>query len=151
MCAHAQTSDRNTPAPPTPKAQIDILEARKDKDNATGRIVSKSALFAPYLHDYLDSNDTMDKRSINNPATSRLNSYHGSAVYVSSLLSPSIFHVYLTVLFLPQSTSWSAGRTRARARLSFKCWSNPDQRSEGFITWQVVAVARTRDQIGVRG
>ena len=93
--AHPQTPDRNIrfPAPPTLKTEIDILEAGKDKDNPAGQAVSQSARLVPYINDCLYSNGAMDRRGVNNPAISRLNSYHGSVVYVSSLLSPSPFHV----------------------------------------------------------
>lgn len=46
------------------------------------QVVSQSAQFAPFMHDYLYLNDTGDWSNSNNPLT-RANSFRGSAVQQS--------------------------------------------------------------------
>ena len=68
--------------------EIDVFEAERNKTGGIGGIVSQSAQFAPFTHDYLYDNSTPDKHTIYNPAITVENTYKGSAVYVimSSLL-----------------------------------------------------------------
>jgi hypothetical protein len=48
--------------------EIDIIEAERNKDatyfGGLGQVVSQSAQFAPFTHDYLSANDTTDKFDI---------------------------------------------------------------------------------------
>jgi hypothetical protein len=48
--------------------EIDIIEAERNKDATyfagMGQVVSQSAQFAPFTHDYLSANDTTDKFDI---------------------------------------------------------------------------------------
>ena len=60
--------------------EIDILEAEKDKLATTGQVVSQSAQFAPFTHDYIYLNASADEWTVYNAEISRPNSYLGSAV-----------------------------------------------------------------------
>lgn len=62
--------------------EIDVFEAEKDKDFAVGQVVSQSAQFAPFTHDYLYLNDSGQWTDFNTSRT-RANSYRGSAVQQS--------------------------------------------------------------------
>lgn len=67
--------------------EIDILEVEKNKTaNSVGQVVSQSAQFAPFTHDYLYSNDTTDEYTIYNPLITRANDYRGSAVSVPTVV-----------------------------------------------------------------
>ncbi|EPQ51399.1 SKN1-domain-containing protein [Gloeophyllum trabeum ATCC 11539] len=55
--------------------EIDILEAEKDKETNVGQVVSQSAQFAPFTHDYLYANDTVDKWKIYDETITRPSSY----------------------------------------------------------------------------
>ena len=56
--------------------EIDILEAEKNKtDGAVGQVVSQSAQFAPFTHDYLYGNATTDEWDIYDASITRANSY----------------------------------------------------------------------------
>jgi hypothetical protein len=59
--------------------EIDILEVEHNK-LGSGQVVSQSAQFAPFSHDYIYLNDTQDEWSINTPDITHANSYLGSAV-----------------------------------------------------------------------
>lgn len=59
--------------------EIDIFEAEKDKDFTIGQVVSQSAQFAPFTHDYLYGNGTGLWTNWNVTST-RANVYRGSAV-----------------------------------------------------------------------
>ena len=62
--------------------EIDILEVERNKtsDDALGQVVSQSAQFAPFTHDYTFITDTADDWTIYNPQITRENDYHGSAM-----------------------------------------------------------------------
>lgn len=64
--------------------EIDVFEAERNKTGAPGGIVSQSAQFAPFTHDYLFDNSTPDKYIIYNPDITVPNNYRGSAVYVTT-------------------------------------------------------------------
>lgn len=102
--------------------EIDVLEAERNKAGP-GQVVSQSAQFAPFSHDYVYLNATNDEFEIFNPALTRANPYVGSAVQqaVSALtITPSdIFEQ-------------SGGNF---AIFGFEYWANPSNPSEGFITW----------------
>ena len=72
--------DRGRGAP-----EIDVFEGERNKTGAPGGIVSQSAQFAPFTHDYLFDNSTSDKYTIFNRDITVPNSYRGSAVYVTGL------------------------------------------------------------------
>ena len=57
--------------------EIDIFEAEKDKNVATGQVVSQSAQFAPFSEDYMYGNGTGMWMNWNVSRT-RTNSYRGS-------------------------------------------------------------------------
>ena len=63
--------------------EIDVFEAERNKTSGIGGIVSQSAQFAPFTHDYLYDNSTTDRHMIYNPAITVENTYKGSAVYVT--------------------------------------------------------------------
>lgn len=59
--------------------EIDVFEAERNKTGAPGGIVSQSAQFAPFTHDYLFDNSS-DKYTIYNRDITVPNNYRGSAV-----------------------------------------------------------------------
>ena len=59
-----------------------MFEAEKDKDFAVGHVVSQSAQFAPFTHDYLYLNDSGQWTNFDATRT-RANTYRGSAVQQS--------------------------------------------------------------------
>ncbi|CAL1711204.1 unnamed protein product [Somion occarium] len=106
--------------------EIDILEAERNKtDGAGGQVVSQSAQFAPFTHDYLYKNDTQDAWWIYDSSRTRANDYKGSAVQqaVSGLTN------------LPDDMFQGSGQVFKT--LGFEYWANPSKPDEGFITWQV--------------
>ncbi|KAJ3552544.1 hypothetical protein NM688_g4097 [Phlebia brevispora] len=103
--------------------EIDILEVERNKTSGMGQVVSQSAQFAPFTHDYLYGNDTTDMFDVYSPDITRPNSYHGSAVQqaISCLTN------------LPDDMLQGTGQVFTT--LGFEYWANPDDPSEGFITW----------------
>ncbi|KAH9849652.1 beta-glucan synthesis-associated [Lenzites betulinus] len=105
--------------------EIDILEAEKNKTTGgVGQVVSQSAQFAPFTHDYDYVNDTADAWTIYDSSRTRPNSYRGSAIQqaVSALTN------------LPDDMFQGSGANFKT--LGFEYWANPKNRDEGFITWQ---------------
>ncbi|KAI0365988.1 beta-glucan synthesis-associated [Pilatotrama ljubarskyi] len=105
--------------------EIDILEAEKNKtEGGVGQVVSQSAQFAPFTHDYLYVNDTQDAWWIYDESRTRPNTYKGSAIQqaVSALTT------------LPDDMFQGSGAVFKT--LGFEYWANPKNRGEGFITWQ---------------
>jgi beta-glucanase (GH16 family) len=104
--------------------EIDVLEAEHNK-LGTGGVVSQSAQFAPFSHDYVYANDTSDKWELFNTNISRPNTYRGSAVQqaVSGLTQ------------LPSDIFEGSGQEFHT--FGFEYFANPQSRSEGFITWQM--------------
>ncbi|KAI0047870.1 glycoside hydrolase family 16 protein [Auriscalpium vulgare] len=104
--------------------EIDILEAEHNK-HGDGGVVSQSAQFAPFTHDYLYSNDTSDEWYVYNTAISSPNNYHGSAVQqaVSGItqLPDDIF----------------AGSGQKFYTFGFEYFADPKNREAGYITWQM--------------
>jgi hypothetical protein len=68
--------------------EIDVFEAERNKTGGIGGIVSQSAQFAPFTHDYLYDTSTPDRHTIYNPEITVENTYRGSAVYV--IVPPSL-------------------------------------------------------------
>ncbi|KAF8066469.1 beta-glucan synthesis-associated protein-domain-containing protein [Lyophyllum atratum] len=105
--------------------EIDIFEAEKNKEGGVGQVVSQSAQFAPFTHDYLYGNGTKEEWEVFSPDVTRANTYHGSAVQqaVSGIveLRPDMFQ----------------GSGRRYTTLGFEYWANPKNAQEGYITWQV--------------
>jgi len=62
--------------------EIDVFEAEKDKNFAVGHVVSQSAQFAPFSHDYTYYNDSGQWTNFDTTRT-RANTYRGSAVQQS--------------------------------------------------------------------
>ncbi|KAI0826967.1 beta-glucan synthesis-associated [Trametes gibbosa] len=113
--------------------EIDILEAEKNKaTDGVGQVVSQSAQFAPFTHDYLYGNDTEDAWTIYDSSRTRPNSYKGSAIQqaVSALTT------------LPDDMFQGSGANFKT--LGFEYWANPKNRDEGFITWQTDGKATVR-------
>lgn len=105
--------------------EIDILEVEHNKTtDGTGQVVSQSAQFAPFTHDYLYVNDTADAWTIYTPDITKANNYRGSAVQqaVSSLTN------------LPDEMFQTTSQTFRT--LGFEYWADPDKPEDGFITWQ---------------
>ncbi|KAF8649109.1 hypothetical protein AX16_006007 [Volvariella volvacea WC 439] len=111
--------------------EIDIFEAEKDKDYPIGHVVSQSAQFAPFSHDYFYDNSTEDAwRRWEYPTAdgiprTRRNSYQGSAVQQS----------VSGITRLPEDMFQGTGRVFKT--FGFEYWSNPNNPDEGSITWQV--------------
>jgi hypothetical protein len=63
--------------------EIDVFEAERNKTGGRGGIVSQSAQFAPFTHDYLYDSSTPDRHTIYNPEITVPNNYKGSAVCVT--------------------------------------------------------------------
>ncbi|KAJ6527706.1 beta-glucan synthesis-associated protein-domain-containing protein [Mycena capillaripes] len=105
--------------------EIDILEAEKDKVAPTGQVVSQSAQFAPFTHDYNYGTSTADQFTVYNPALTRANTYKGSAVQqaVSALTT------------VPEEGFQGSGKQMIT--YGFEYWSDPKDPGSGFITWQV--------------
>ncbi|KAK7691618.1 hypothetical protein QCA50_005017 [Cerrena zonata] len=106
--------------------EIDILEVEKNKTtNSNGQVVSQSAQFAPFTHDYLYANDTQDAWWIYNSEITHANDYKGSAVQqaVSALTN------------LPDDMFQGVTNKQFHT-LGFEYWANPSKPEEGFITWQ---------------
>ncbi|PPQ73668.1 hypothetical protein CVT26_010760 [Gymnopilus dilepis] len=102
--------------------EIDIFETEKDKENPTGQVVSQSAQFAPFSHDYVYNNDSSSWQ-VFNPLT-RANTYKGSAVQqaISSLTTTP------TDIFQGSGDNFHT--------FGFEYWSDPKNRQDGYITWQ---------------
>ncbi|OCH84874.1 beta-glucan synthesis-associated [Obba rivulosa] len=105
--------------------EIDILEVERNKTaNSQGQVVSQSAQFAPFTHDYLYSNDTQDEWWIYSPDITRANTYKGSALQqaISCLTD------------LPDDMFQGSGQVFTT--LGFEYFSDPKDPTTGFITWQ---------------
>jgi beta-glucan synthesis-associated protein KRE6 len=62
--------------------EIDVLEAEMNKITGVGQVVSQSAQFAPFAHDYVYLNSTPDQFTIYNTSITSPNTYRGSPLYV---------------------------------------------------------------------
>ncbi|KAJ7087387.1 beta-glucan synthesis-associated [Mycena crocata] len=112
--------------------EIDILEAEQDKDTGVGQVVSQSAQFAPFTHDYNYATDTADAWTVYDTSKSRPNSYKGSAVQQAvSALSQ-----------VPGEGFQGSGKQMIK--YGFEYWSDPKKADSGFITWQVNGSATVR-------
>ncbi|KAF8886596.1 beta-glucan synthesis-associated [Gymnopilus junonius] len=102
--------------------EIDIFETEKDKVNPVGQVVSQSAQFAPFSHDYTYNNDSSSWQLFND--LTRANTYKGSAVQqaISSLTTTP--------------TDMFQGSGSVYHTFGFEYWSDPKNRGDGFITWQ---------------
>lgn len=105
--------------------EIDIIEAEKDKLAVAGQVVSQSAQFAPFTHDYIYGNATGDQWTVYDTVKTRPNSYRGSAVQQAvSALSQ-----------VPGEGFQGSGRQMIT--YGFEYWSDPKDPGSGFVTWQV--------------
>ncbi|KAJ7368679.1 beta-glucan synthesis-associated [Mycena albidolilacea] len=105
--------------------EIDIIEAEKDKLSVAGQVVSQSAQFAPFTHDYIYGNATGDQWTVYDTVKTRPNSYRGSAVQQAvSALSQ-----------VPGEGFQGSGRQMIT--YGFEYWSDPKDPGSGFVTWQV--------------
>ncbi|KAF4609534.1 hypothetical protein D9613_012257 [Agrocybe pediades] len=106
--------------------EIDIFEAEKDKNFDVGHVMSQSAQFGPFSHDYLYSNDSNGWTNWD-PSRTRANTFHGSAVQqsVSGLTR------------LPTDMFQGQGDGKNYRTVGFEYWGNPNDRENGIITWQV--------------
>lgn len=71
--------------------EIDVFEAERSKTGGPGGVVSQSAQFAPFSHEYLFDNSTPENYMIYNPGITVPNTYRGSAVYVTMSSLPVCF------------------------------------------------------------
>ncbi|KAI0795085.1 beta-glucan synthesis-associated [Abortiporus biennis] len=113
--------------------EIDVLEAERNKtDGSVGQVVSQSAQFAPFSHDYTYKNDTQDAWWVYDTSLTRANNYKGSAVQqaISALTT------------LPDNMFQGSGANFTT--LGFEYWANPKNPDEGFITWQSNGAATAR-------
>ncbi|KAI6097787.1 beta-glucan synthesis-associated [Pisolithus sp. B1] len=103
--------------------EIDILEVEHNKLGGTGQMVSQSAQFAPFTHDYLFGNGSTEMWEVLGNETVP-NAYHGSAVQqaVSALteLPPDVY----------------VGSGNQFITFGFEYWSNPKNSSDGYVIWQ---------------
>ncbi|KAJ7594701.1 beta-glucan synthesis-associated [Mycena floridula] len=106
--------------------EIDILEAELDKLTGVGQVVSQSAQFAPFTHDYVYLNDTADEFSITDASLTRANPYRGSAVQqaVSGLTK------------VPTAGFFGASG-RQFVKYGFEYWGDPSKPGDGYIQWMV--------------
>ncbi|KAJ3494568.1 hypothetical protein NLJ89_g10781 [Agrocybe chaxingu] len=104
--------------------ELDIFEAEKDKDIPLVHIVSQSAQFAPFSHDYTYTNNTGDWINYDTTRT-RANTYRGSAVQqsVSGLTR------------VPADMFQGSGANFKT--FGFEYWSDPNDRQAGYVNWQV--------------
>ncbi|KAF8810897.1 beta-glucan synthesis-associated, partial [Phlegmacium glaucopus] len=119
-------SDHPGPTPSRGRGapEIDVFEAEKDKNFPTGQVVSQSAQFAPFTHDYLYGNGTGLWTNWNVSST-RANTYRGSA------LQQAISSLTRTPSDMFQGTGNNF------KTFGFEYWSDPNNRQNGFINWQV--------------
>ncbi|KAF9044091.1 glycoside hydrolase family 16 protein [Panaeolus papilionaceus] len=103
--------------------EIDIFEAEKDKA-LPGHVVSQSAQFAPFTHDYNYNNGTGNWVNFDD-TRSRANDYRGSAVQQSI----SALTRVPTDMFQGSGTNFKT--------FGFEYWSDPNDRQAGYINWQV--------------
>ncbi|KAI0277034.1 glycoside hydrolase family 16 protein [Russula aff. rugulosa BPL654] len=102
--------------------EIDVLEAEHNKQGSGG-VVSQSAQFAPFSHNYVYSNDTTDEWEVFNPSISRANTYRYAQQAVSGLTQ------------LPADVF--AGSGGNFHTFGFEYHANPQSRQDGSITWQM--------------
>jgi len=102
-----------------------VFEAERNKTGGLGGIVSQSAQFAPFTHDYLYDTSTPDRHTIYNPDITVPNNYRGSAVQqsVSSLTN------------VPDNMFEGSGQVFTK--FGFEYWAEPTAPENGFITWMV--------------
>ncbi|KAF7290942.1 hypothetical protein HMN09_01272800 [Mycena chlorophos] len=105
--------------------EIDILEAEINKTAGFGQVVSQSAQFAPFTHDYDYNTNTTEEWQIYDSLRTTPNGYKGSAVQqaISSLTA------------VPGEGFQGSGKQFIT--YGFEYWSDPSDPSSGFITWQV--------------
>ncbi|KAF8878855.1 beta-glucan synthesis-associated protein-domain-containing protein [Infundibulicybe gibba] len=113
--------------------EIDILEAEKDKDSPIGQVVSQSAQFAPFSHDYFYGNTTADMWDVYTPDRTRPNSYKGSAVQQA-----------ISGLVETPSDIFQGSPNKRFATFGFEYLANPSSPLDGWITWQVDGSASHR-------
>ncbi|KAJ6538483.1 beta-glucan synthesis-associated [Mycena vulgaris] len=108
------------------------VSAEKDKSGVAGQVVSQSAQFAPFTHDYVYGNATADAWTLYNTSVSRPNPYRGSAVQQAvSALSK-----------VPGEGFQGSGKQMIT--YGFEYWSDPSKPDSGFVTWQVNGSATAR-------
>ncbi|KAI3607332.1 glycoside hydrolase family 16 protein [Moniliophthora roreri] len=112
--------------------EIDIIEIQHDGVVLPGTVASQSAQFAPFTHDY-------DNYVIYDPSITYPNSYVGSPLQqaVSGLTK------------VPDDGFEIPGGRYVT--YGFEYWANPNNRDEGFITWQVDGKASTQMRPGTMG
>lgn len=76
--------------------EIDVLEVERNKTGAPGQVVSQSAQFAPFTHDYDMIMDTEDQFVIYSPDVTRQNGY--------KYVTPPLLSSYVTDRLTLRST-----------------------------------------------
>lgn len=72
--------------------EIDVIEAERNKlGDQVGQVVSQSAQFAPFTHDYLFSNATSDEYTIYDSSVTTANTYRYARYHFLGL-----FHLLIT-------------------------------------------------------
>lgn len=123
--------------------EIDVFEAERNKTGGIGGIVSQSAQFAPFTHDYLYDDSTPDRHTIYNPAITVENTYKGSAVCVT--VPPIVISLADHTRFRQQAVSsltnvpdnMFEGSGQVFTKFGFEYWAEPSAPEKGFITWMV--------------
>ncbi|KAH9006339.1 beta-glucan synthesis-associated [Lactarius hatsudake] len=118
--------------------EIDIFEAEHNKQG-NGGVISQSAQFAPFSHDYVYSNDTDQEWYVYNSSISRPNNYKGSAVQ----------QAISGVTQLPADVFEGSGQVFHT--FGFEYFANPKSRSDGYIIWQMDNLQTVRMGAGAVG
>jgi len=104
--------------------EIDILEAEHNKQGSGG-VVSQSAQFAPFAHDYVYLNDTSAEWMVYNSSISWPNTYRGSAVQ----------QAISGITELPSDIFEGSGQVFHP--FGFEYMGDPHARTNGSITWHM--------------
>ncbi|ESK85953.1 glycoside hydrolase family 16 protein [Moniliophthora roreri MCA 2997] len=104
--------------------EIDIIEIQRDNNRLPGNVASQSCQIAPFTHDYTYT-DTPNAYTIYNASTTYPNGWPGSplqqAISGLSKVPDDGFEI-------------PGGRY---VTYGFEYWADPNNRDDGFITWQV--------------
>ncbi|KAL0572397.1 hypothetical protein V5O48_009557 [Marasmius crinis-equi] len=112
--------------------EIDIMEVQKDQkaDPATGgvlpgNVVSQSAQFAPFSHDYtiIENSNTV---TIYNSSNTYTNPYHGSPLQQA-----------VSGLTKVPAEGYQGMANKRFVTYGFEYWGDTNNRDDGYITWQV--------------
>ncbi|KAI0300491.1 beta-glucan synthesis-associated [Multifurca ochricompacta] len=111
--------------------EIDVLEAEHNKQG-TGGVISQSAQFAPFSHDYVYLNDTEQEWWVYNSSIS--------------------VRIIITISGLTQLPSdVFEGSGQVFHTFGFEYFANPKSRGDGYIIWQMDNISTIRMGAGAVG